>query len=105
MVVPESSPRQSDIISGSDPAGQTQTRIRMRIPKQHQQEPIISNLVAQHGLTVNISAALMTANRHEDGWFDLELRGTPASIEQGLNYLREMGLEIWDDASTEGDRW
>ncbi|MGJ3250703.1 MAG: NIL domain-containing protein [Elainellaceae cyanobacterium] len=105
MGVPESSPLRSDMMSDANLTGQTQTRIRMRIPKRHQQEPIISNLVAQHGLTVNISAALMTANRHEDGWFDLELRGTPVSIEQGLTYLRELGLEIWDDASTEGDRW
>jgi ABC-type methionine transport system ATPase subunit len=84
---------------------QEQVRIRIRIPKAYQQEPIISNLVAQHGLTVNISAALLSANRHEDGWFDLDLKGRHESIQQGLAYLRELGLEIWDDRTADGAPW
>ncbi len=85
---------------------QDQIRIRIRIPKAYQKEPIISNLVAQYGLTVNISAALLSANRHEDGWFDLDLTGKRDSIQQGLTYLRERGLEIWDGSSQSGgDPW
>jgi hypothetical protein len=29
-----------------------------------------------YGVTVNISAALLGANARDDGWFDLQLRGT-----------------------------
>jgi hypothetical protein len=47
----------------------------VRIPKRYQQEPVISNLISDHGLTVNISAALLSANAREDGWFDLQLQG------------------------------
>jgi ABC-type methionine transport system ATPase subunit len=82
-----------------------QTRIRIRIPKQYQQEPIISNLVSQYGLTVNISAALMSANGREDGWFDLDVQGSAHAIEEGLTYLRELGLEIWDESSTTDAQW
>ncbi|MCC3469229.1 MAG: NIL domain-containing protein [Microcoleus sp. PH2017_06_SFM_O_A] len=37
----------------------TQTRIRIRIPKQYHQEPVISNLISEHGLKVNFNAALL----------------------------------------------
>lgn len=51
----------------------TRTRIRIRIPKEYGDEPIISKLVSQYGLTVNISAAFLGASARDDGWFDLEL--------------------------------
>jgi ABC-type methionine transport system ATPase subunit len=76
-------------------------RIRIRIPKQYQQEPIISNLITQHGLTVNISAALLGANGREDGWFDLELQGKPTQIESALVYLNDLDFEIWHDTDEE----
>jgi hypothetical protein len=48
-------------------------------------------------LTVNIRAALLSANAVGDGWFDLDLQGTAAQIESGLTYLRKLHLEIWDE--------
>lgn len=78
------------------------TRIRIRIPKRYQQEPIISNLITQHGLTVNIQAALLGANAREDGWFDLELHGSVAQIESALIYVNDLDLEIWHDRSEDG---
>jgi len=51
-------------------------RIRVRIPKDYHQEPVISHLVSDYGLTVNITAAILGANAVGDGWFDLEVKGT-----------------------------
>lgn len=83
----------------------TRTRIRVRIPKQYNDEPVISKLVSHHGVTVNIAAALLGANAREDGWFDLELRGTHSQIQNALIYLHEMDLEIWGESNTEEDGW
>ncbi|KOP23686.1 ABC transporter [Hapalosiphon sp. MRB220] len=77
----------------------TNKRIRVRIPKDYRQEPVISHLVSDYDLTVNISAAILGANAIGDGWFDLELQGTSEQIDNGLNYLKELELEIWDDSN------
>ncbi|MBW4649795.1 MAG: NIL domain-containing protein [Kastovskya adunca ATA6-11-RM4] len=83
----------------------TQTRIRIRIPKEYNDEPIISRLVSHHGVTVNIAAALLGANARDDGWFDLELRGSNRQIQSALIYLDEMDLETWRGANSEEDGW
>ncbi len=83
----------------------TQTRIRIRIPKTYQQEPVISRLVSHHGLTVNIAAALLGANARDDGWFDLELTGSSEQIRSALIYLDELDLEIWHDDHAQTDGW
>ncbi|MBD2664583.1 hypothetical protein B6N60_03919 [Richelia sinica FACHB-800] len=72
-------------------------RIRLRIPTDYHQEPVISRLVSQYGLIINIRAALLAANAVGDGWFDLDLQGTAAQVENGLAYLQELELEIWDE--------
>jgi hypothetical protein len=77
----------------------TNKRIRVRIPKDYRQEPVISRLVSDYGLTVNISAAILGANAIGDGWFDLELQGTPEQIDDGLSSLKELELEIWEDSN------
>lgn len=85
---------------------QTQTRIRLRIPKTYHQEPVISRLVSEHGVTVNIAAALLGANARDDGWFDLDLRGTAPQLDSALLYLNELDLEIWQDsAGAQQDGW
>ncbi|MDG2614972.1 NIL domain-containing protein [Thermoleptolyngbya sichuanensis XZ-Cy5] len=78
----------------------TQTRIRVRIPKQYHEEPVISRLIFKHGLTVNILAALLRANARDDGWFDPELRGPAQNIQSALIDLHDLDLEIWQG----GDR-
>lgn len=83
----------------------TRTRIRIRIPKEYNDEPVISRLVSHHGVTVNIAAALLGANARDDGWFDLELRGSSRQIQSALIYLDEMDLEIWGELDTEEDGW
>lgn len=83
----------------------TQARIRVRINKDYHEEPIISRLVSHHGVTVNIMAALLGANARDDGWFDLELRGTADKIRSALIYLAELDLEIWQDTDRQQDGW
>lgn len=91
-----------------DPLGanrSTRTRIRIRIPKEYNDEPVISRLISHHGVTVNIAAALLGANARDDGWFDLELRGTSLQIQSALIYLDELDLEIWGESDKEEDGW
>lgn len=73
----------------------TQARIRVRIPKNYQQEPVISRLVSDYGLVVNIAAALLSPNAREDGWFDLDLQGTAPQIQSAMTYMNDLDLEIW----------
>lgn len=84
----------------------TQTRIRIRIPKNYHDEPVISRLTSHYGLTVNITAALLGANARDDGWFDLELRGTSEQIRSALLYFNELDLEIWsENTEDQSDGW
>lgn len=94
---------QAQLSSLNDDQRSTHARIRIRIPKRYQQEPVISNLISQYGLTVNIAAALLSANAREDGWFDLELLGTVPQIQSALLYLNDLDLEIWYESET--DSW
>jgi hypothetical protein len=76
----------------------THKRIRLRIPKEYHQEPVISRLVSDYALTVNISAAILGSNAVGDGWFDLDLQGTTAQIDSALIYLNDLDLEVWDES-------
>jgi len=72
-------------------------RIRVRITQNHHQEPVISRLVSEYVLTVNIKAAILGQNAVGDGWFELDLQGRETQIQNGLNYLQELKLQIWDE--------
>jgi len=80
----------------------TQRRIRLRIPKHFHHEPIISQLVTEYQVTVNIVAAVLGAYANGDGWFDLELRGTDEQVEHALGYINDLGLEIWRESDQDG---
>jgi ABC-type methionine transport system ATPase subunit len=77
----------------------TNKSILVRISQDHYQEPVISHLVSEYGLTVNIKAAILGPNGEGDGWFDLNLQGTEAQIQNGLNYLQELKIKVWDENS------
>ncbi|MDF5720550.1 MAG: NIL domain-containing protein [Rhizonema sp. PD37] len=79
----------------------TNKRIRLRIPKEYHQEPVISRLVSDYSLTVNISAAILGSDAIGDGWFDLDLQGTSPQIDNALIYLNDLDLEIWDESETD----
>lgn len=81
------------------------TRIRVRIPKHYHQEPVISRLVSHHGVTVNITAALLGVNARDDGWFDLELTGTAEQIRSALIYINDLDLEVWSESNSQEYSW
>jgi len=83
----------------------TKALLTMRVPQSYHKEPIISRLVSDHGVTVNIVAAILGENAKEDGWFNLELEGTSHQIQSALVYLEELDLEIWDKSVTDDDTW
>ncbi|MEG5039664.1 MULTISPECIES: NIL domain-containing protein [unclassified Microcoleus] len=92
--------QESDIPqSDSADSRPTQTRIRIRVPKEYHQEPVISNLISEYGLTVNFNAALLGVKTLDDGWFDLELNGTSKQIETALIYLNDLDVEIWSNSN------
>lgn len=80
----------------------TQRRVRLRIPKQFHQEPVISHLVSHFHITVNITAAILGANANGDGWFDLELRGTEEQVHNAMGYINDLGLEVWREMDQDG---
>ena len=80
----------------------TQRRVRIRIPKQFHQEPVISQLVSAYHVTVNITAAILGANASGDGWFDLELRGTEDHVLNAFGYINDLGLEVWRETDQDG---
>ena len=60
---------------------QVRSRVRIRVPSNYRPDPVISTIVSRFGLTVNVLAALLGADRDSDGWFDLELNGSASQVE------------------------
>jgi len=96
---------ESRAIVNTEEKRRTTTRIAMRVPRSCYGEPIISRLSCEHGLIVNIIAALLGESPEEDGWFTLELTGTTQQIQTGIIYLEELDLEIWDKTAVEEESW
>lgn len=83
----------------------TQIRLRLYIPHCYQQQPIISRLISEHGLVINITGARLETNHKKPGQFDLELSGTLQQIRSGLAYLETLNLKIVGKPNTAGDGW
>ncbi|MEH1770139.1 MAG: NIL domain-containing protein [Nostoc sp.] len=75
------------------------------MPKDLNEEPVISRLVSRYGITVIITDAQVRANMPKYSCFDLELRGTVSQIESALTYLDELDLEVLHQSSPEEDGW
>jgi|YNPBryBLVA2012_1023415.scaffolds.fasta_scaffold07476_2 hypothetical protein len=75
--------------------GVQRSHIHVRIPKAACDVPILSGLVSGHGLVVNLRGGLLSPSHEDDGWFDLDVQGTAAQIQSGLDYLRQRGLQVW----------
>ena len=76
-----------------------QKRIRIQIPQNLHQQPILSNLVSHYGLELNISAALLDTQATGGGWFDLRLQGTQEQVDNGLSYLSGLKVQMWHEGS------
>lgn len=80
----------------------TERRVRIRIPKDYHQDPVISQLVSHYNVTVNIVAALLDANATGDGWFDLNLQGSERQITHALSFINDLNIEILAEQETDG---
>jgi ABC-type methionine transport system ATPase subunit len=83
-------------------------RVTLRVPSEHQKDPIISELISRFELEVNIFAAQLSGSGEGDGWFDLGIAGDKERIKRGLAYLQEQKVEIWDrygDNSVNPGEW
>jgi NIL domain len=77
----------SAIAPSTDDNRLTQAQIKLWIPKNYHREPILSHLISDHGITVNITAAPCSGSLRDDRWFSLELRGKAKQIRSALAYL------------------
>jgi len=64
----------------------------LRFPKEIVDKPIITNLVRNFNLTFNILKAQIFPRK--EGMVVLELRGNRRDYEKGIQYLKDIGVEI-----------
>jgi ABC-type methionine transport system ATPase subunit len=72
--------------------------VKIRIPEELHSEPVISQLISQYGITVNIISATLGVNAGS-GWFHLSLKGNQAQILTAIAYLNDLDIELWEDNS------
>jgi hypothetical protein len=74
--------------------------LQVSISQDYSQTPIIFDLVSRYGITVNIIGAALLGNQQEDGWFDLDLWGTPPQLFSSCDYLENLNLPLYLNASS-----
>jgi L-aspartate semialdehyde sulfurtransferase ferredoxin len=67
-------------------------RLVLRFPKDIVDKPIITYLVRDFNLTFNILKAQIYPRK--EGMLVMELRGDPDDYERGIDYLKEVGVEV-----------
>ena len=72
--------------------------LRLRFPKSEVQKPIVSYLTKDYDLTFNILNATILPRK--EGLMVLELSGTRKNFREGVNYLKNQGIEV-ENASQE----
>ncbi len=74
-----------------------QKTIRIQVPQSLHQLPIISTLITEYKLIVDIRGAILDQKAIGGGWFDLLLDGEDLNLEQSVLYLKDIGVEIWNE--------
>ncbi len=67
-------------------------RVVFNYPPHVVEQPVISKLVKEFDLTVNILRARITPK--EEGRLVLEMTGKKQAMEAGLHYIRELGVQV-----------
>jgi ferredoxin len=67
-------------------------RVVFNYPPHIVEQPVISKLVKDFDLTVNILRARITPK--EEGRLVLEMTGKRQALEAGINYVKELGVDI-----------
>ncbi len=66
-------------------------KLHLTFPEQLIKDPIIWRLGRQYDIITNIRRA----NVEESvGWVILEVEGTEEALDQGINWMREMGVQV-----------
>ncbi len=67
-------------------------RVQLNYPLETVHEPLLYHLVTEYDLVPDIRRARIDANA--GGFIFMELSGETGNIEQGLQYLRERGVDV-----------
>jgi ABC-type methionine transport system ATPase subunit len=70
--------------------------IDINIPSQLHQEPVLAALIRDYNLIVNFQAAVLDRKATGGGWFSLSLAGAEQDLDRALEYLQNIGVEIFD---------
>lgn len=76
-------------------------KLMLFFPRCECEKPIIYHLVKDYGLVVNVFRAKVTPE--EEGYLVLDVTGTPAMIEDALNFIKTFNVEI--NAAGKGLKW
>lgn len=66
-------------------------RLHLTFPEQLIQEPLIWRLGRQYDIITNVRRANV---EEKVGWIILEVEGTEEALEQGIDWLEEMGVQV-----------
>jgi len=66
--------------------------IMLHYPKDLTNKPIISNLIRQFDIVVNISRARIDPD--EEGTMVIELSGIRKNVDAGISYLKDLGISL-----------
>lgn len=76
-------------------------KLLLEFSEQISEKPIVYHLVKDYDLIINIFRAKITAD--EEGFMVLEVSGTDAQIEGGIDFIREHGVTV--NEAEKGLRW
>lgn len=66
-------------------------RLHLTFPEQLIQEPIIWRLGRQYDIITNVRRANV---EEKVGWLLLEVEGTEEALDQGVAWMKEMGVQV-----------
>lgn len=69
----------------------TRLRARLRFPEALVREPVVAELVRDHGVLVNIRRAEVS---EREGWIIGELEGEEAAVDAAVRWLEQRGVEV-----------
>lgn len=69
--------------------------LRIRIPPSLLDSPVLSSLIRDFDLRLNIESAQLSQEACVSGWFHLHLSGQSEQIRSALGWLQEKRVEVW----------
>ena len=69
----------------------TKRRVRLTYPPALLDQPILSSLITQFNVLLNVVEANVTS---EQGWFVVDLQGSAEAVVRGLDWVAEQGIQV-----------